>query len=72
MIKVDASLVQVHFEADNRYEWIYRGSTRLAPLYLELQAAERHRARPLPRSTQGKVTLYTKKTIKYLRESSNF
>ncbi|CAH0761854.1 unnamed protein product [Diatraea saccharalis] len=48
--QVDASLAQVHFEEDNRTEWIYRGSTRLAPLYLELQAAERHRARPMPRT----------------------
>ncbi|KAL0858787.1 hypothetical protein ABMA27_011256 [Loxostege sticticalis] len=50
VIQVDASLVQVHFEEDSRTEWIYRGSTRLAPLYLELQAAERHRARPMPRT----------------------
>lgn len=30
---VDASLVQMHFEDEKRYEWIYRGSTRLGPLY---------------------------------------
>ncbi|KAG7295605.1 hypothetical protein JYU34_021874 [Plutella xylostella] len=54
VLKTDASLVQVYFEADNRSEWIYRGSTRLAPLYLELQAAERPRNRPLPRSTQNR------------------
>ncbi|XP_072948698.1 histone-lysine N-methyltransferase eggless [Epargyreus clarus] len=47
---VDASLAQVHFPVHNRYEWIYRGSTRLAPLYLELQAAERHRPRAMPRT----------------------
>ncbi|XP_063898827.1 uncharacterized protein Egg isoform X2 [Helicoverpa armigera] len=48
--KVDASLAQVLFVGDGRREWIYRGSTRLAPLYLELRAAERHRPRPMPRN----------------------
>lgn len=33
VIAVDASLVQMYFEDDKRYEWIYRGSTRLGPLY---------------------------------------
>ncbi|CAB3257516.1 unnamed protein product [Arctia plantaginis] len=50
--RVDASLAQVVFLGDGRREWVYRGSTRLAPLYLELRAAERHRPRPMPRSTQ--------------------
>ncbi|XP_034935600.1 histone-lysine N-methyltransferase eggless [Chelonus insularis] len=39
VIQVDASLVQMHFDADGRTEWIYRGSTRLGPLYLELLKA---------------------------------
>ncbi len=34
--EVDASLVKMYFEADKRVEWIYRGSTRLEPLYTEL------------------------------------
>ncbi|XP_039752126.1 histone-lysine N-methyltransferase eggless isoform X1 [Pararge aegeria] len=54
VINVDASLVEVQFLRCDRREWIYRGSTRLAPLYLELQAAERHRPRALPR-TQPQV-----------------
>ncbi|CAK1593042.1 unnamed protein product, partial [Parnassius mnemosyne] len=49
VIQVDASLALIKLAGD-RLEWIYRGSTRLAPLYLELQAAERHRTRPMPRS----------------------
>lgn len=40
MVEVDCSLVKIHFEADNRYEWIYRGSTRLAPLYNKLKRQE--------------------------------
>ena len=34
--EVDASLVKMYFDADRRIEWIYRGSTRLEPLYTEL------------------------------------
>jgi len=34
---VDASLVMLTFEQDNRTEWIYRGSTRLGPLFTELE-----------------------------------
>ncbi|XP_012264079.2 histone-lysine N-methyltransferase SETDB1 [Athalia rosae] len=39
VISIDASLVQMHFNADRRTEWIYRGSTRLGPLYDELLKA---------------------------------
>lgn len=34
--ETDASLVKMYFEADKRTEWIYRGSTRLEPLFSEL------------------------------------
>lgn len=34
---VDGSLVQIFFEENKRYEWIYRGSTRLFPLYRKLK-----------------------------------
>lgn len=33
VVEVDGSLVKMSFDADKRTEWIYRGSTRLAPLY---------------------------------------
>ncbi|XP_066600380.1 histone-lysine N-methyltransferase eggless isoform X2 [Prorops nasuta] len=39
VIKVDASLVQMYFDADGRTEWIYRGSARLGPLYVEILKA---------------------------------
>ncbi|KYM98922.1 PREDICTED: histone-lysine N-methyltransferase SETDB1 [Cyphomyrmex costatus] len=39
VLLVDASLVQMYFDADKRTEWIYRGSTRLYPLFLEVQKA---------------------------------
>ncbi|XP_065343367.1 histone-lysine N-methyltransferase eggless isoform X1 [Cloeon dipterum] len=41
--EVDCSLVLVHFEADNRTEWIYRGSQRLAPLYYEMQKKQQQK-----------------------------
>ncbi|GAB6033221.1 hypothetical protein CHUAL_012824 [Chamberlinius hualienensis] len=40
VVELDASLVKMYFHADKRTEWIYRGSTRLAPLYSELANAE--------------------------------
>lgn len=43
VLEVDASLVKMVFHADHRTEWIYRGSTRLAPLYDELAAAQANR-----------------------------
>ncbi|XP_023312717.1 histone-lysine N-methyltransferase eggless-like, partial [Anoplophora glabripennis] len=40
---VDCSLVQVLFDSFNRTEWIYRGSTRLSPMFREeLAATNRH------------------------------
>lgn len=50
VVQVDASLVQMHFNADNRTEWIYRGSTRLGPLYIEVLKAN---ARQLQQSGSG-------------------
>lgn len=39
VMRVDASLVQMCFDADGRTEWIYRGSTRLFPLFVEFLKA---------------------------------
>lgn len=39
MLDVDCSLVRVLFDSLNRTEWIYRGSTRLSPMFREEQAA---------------------------------
>jgi len=35
--QVDASLVRLEFDQGQRLEWIYRGSTRLGPLFTELE-----------------------------------
>uniref|UniRef100_A0A0K2T695 Histone-lysine N-methyltransferase eggless n=1 Tax=Lepeophtheirus salmonis TaxID=72036 RepID=A0A0K2T695_LEPSM len=37
VIAVDASLVKLHFKETGRLEWVYRGSTRLSPLFREMQ-----------------------------------
>lgn len=50
MLEVDASLVKVHFDADKRTEWIYRGSTRLGPMFQELAAAKERQSGSLLRS----------------------
>ncbi|KAJ8917329.1 hypothetical protein NQ315_002351 [Exocentrus adspersus] len=39
VMNVDCSLVQVFFDSLSRTEWIYRGSTRLSPMFREEQAA---------------------------------
>ena len=39
--EVDASRVRLEFQNASRTESIYRGSTRLGPLYLELQRAKK-------------------------------
>lgn len=38
--EIDCSLVLVKFSIQNRTEWIYRGSSRLSPLYVEEKAAK--------------------------------
>ena len=35
--EVDASLVRLLFHVNGHREWVYRGSTRLGPLFLEMQ-----------------------------------
>ncbi|XP_043284861.1 histone-lysine N-methyltransferase eggless [Venturia canescens] len=85
VIQVDGSLVQMHFDADDRTEWIYRGSARLGPLYLELLKANarqhghhvssntpsRHRL-PLPTSkTNAPYVEYTSFNPELESEQSN-
>lgn len=57
VIQVDGSLVQMHFEADGRTEWIYRGSTRLGPLFLELLKANARQQLQQSRNTHTRHRL---------------
>ncbi|XP_028404794.1 uncharacterized protein LOC114527359 [Dendronephthya gigantea] len=59
VMSVDGSLVKMLFQIDNRSEWIYRGSTRLDPLYTALVMGEKTRStkarsRKLTRNTSSK------------------
>lgn len=56
VLNVDCSLVQVKYEAILREEWIYRGSSRLNPLYKEEMAARM-------RNTRKSVVNFIKKNI---------
>ena len=51
VLTVDASLAKMVFDTDQRTEWIYRGSTRLGPLYNEAhkQLQAQNSAGPTPR-----------------------
>lgn len=40
--EVDSSLAKMFFLADKRIEWIYRGSTRLEPLFTALVSISKH------------------------------
>lgn len=51
---VDASLVQMYFEDEKRYEWIYRGSTRLGPLYRQ------NKQQPKPKGIPKVINLIDK------------
>ncbi|XP_065224566.1 histone-lysine N-methyltransferase eggless isoform X2 [Planococcus citri] len=58
VLEVDASLVKMQFMNDTHTEWIYRGSTRLEPLYKEIEAAKRrmqtgNRIRRIGKKTQN-------------------
>ncbi|KAJ8299143.1 hypothetical protein KUTeg_023203 [Tegillarca granosa] len=59
VIEVDASLVKMFFLADKRIEWIYRGSTRLEPLFTALANAEANRALAAENKVVGKAKRHT-------------
>ncbi|KAL2725053.1 histone-lysine N-methyltransferase eggless-like [Vespula squamosa] len=73
--KVDASLVQMHFDADQRTEWIYRGSARLGPLYLELLKAnarqQGHHASLNTPSRHRIPVISNKNNLPYVEYTSN-
>lgn len=71
VVQVDGSLVKMHFSADKRTEWIYRGSTRLGPLYNELANAEANKA--AGKLKRHNLTIAKKKNapyVEYTREVS--
>ncbi|KAJ7373631.1 Histone-lysine N-methyltransferase [Desmophyllum pertusum] len=60
VMQLDCSLVKMLFQIDNRSEWLYRGSTRIEPLYSALvdgkiSTAKKKRSRKLTRGASGKT-----------------
>lgn len=41
VLQVDSMLAQIHFEKENRFEWIYLGSPRISQIYRELVKTKR-------------------------------
>ncbi|KAI4479208.1 hypothetical protein M0804_011347 [Polistes exclamans] len=73
--QVDASLVQMQFDADQRTEWIYRGSARLGPLYVELLKAnarqQGHHASLNASSRHRIPVISNKNNLPYVEYTSN-
>ncbi|XP_046453809.1 histone-lysine N-methyltransferase SETDB1-like isoform X2 [Daphnia pulex] len=63
---VDASLANIYFPSENRFEWIYRGSTRLHPLFDLLANAEARKNQGATRPTHNMALVHKKKNAPYV------
>lgn len=63
---VDASLANIYFASQNRFEWIYRGSTRLHPLFDLLANAEARKSQGATRPTHNMALVHKKKNAPYV------
>ncbi|XP_045036410.1 histone-lysine N-methyltransferase SETDB1 isoform X2 [Daphnia magna] len=63
---VDASLANIYFASENRFEWIYRGSTRLHPLFDLLANAEARKSQGATRPTHNMALVHKKKNAPYV------
>ena len=66
---VDASLANIFFISENRFEWIYRGSTRLHPLFELLANAEARKNQGATRPTHNLAHIHKKNApyVEYTR-----
>ncbi|XP_070198817.1 histone-lysine N-methyltransferase SETDB1-like [Littorina saxatilis] len=73
VMEVDASLVKMYFQADKRTEWIYRGSTRLEPLFKALANAEAIKAAGTSKGRRLNMGMKgpSKPTVEYTRGTSS-
>lgn len=62
---VDASLAKIFFVAESRHEWIYRGSTRLHPLFELLANAEARKNQGATRPTHNLAHVH-KRNVPYV------
>ena len=63
---VDASLAKIFFIPDGRHEWIYRGSTRLWPLYELMANAEARKNQGATRPAHNLSNIHKKKNAPYV------
>jgi histone-lysine N-methyltransferase SETDB1 len=63
---VDASLVRIFFASEKIFQWIYRGSTRLHPLFEMLEIAESRRNQGASRPTHNLALINRKKNTPYV------
>ena len=63
---VDASLAHISFPSENPPEWIYRGSTRLHPLFVELANAEARKNQGATRPTRNMALIHKKKNTPFV------
>lgn len=66
---IDCSLVHVFFDALNRWEWIYRGSTRLSPMFREEQAAVNRHTGMRPQRKAGIGINESASVVQYTRNN---
>ncbi|BFZ05005.1 hypothetical protein BsWGS_08044 [Bradybaena similaris] len=64
VVETDASLVKMYFQADKRVEWIYRGSTRLEPLFKALANADAIKAAGSARGRRHNLTMRPSDALK--------
>ncbi len=63
---VDASLAHIFFVVEGRHEWIYRGSTRLQPLYELMAGAEARKRQGATRPAHNLANVHKKKNAPYV------
>ena len=63
---VDASLAQIFFVTENRHEWIYRGSTRLEPLFKQVASAEARKNQGATRPTHNLANIHKRRNAPYV------
>ncbi len=71
---VDGSLTKIYIVAKNHHEWIYRGSTRLRPLFDILVKAEARKKQGATRPAHNRTLSHMKKNgpyVEYTREDSD-
>jgi histone-lysine N-methyltransferase SETDB1 len=63
VVELDASLVKMKFENDGRLEWMYRGSTRLSPLYEKQNRQQTRQTARRHVSTVARVRLIERRNL---------